>query len=160
MIAARKTKMVENLFPQLWWGLEIFPQIKEKLASFWEGLSTKEIFMELLFAIKFPWITFFRNRIGRSFIFFRNIYLVRINQGYWRRWIQWIYWIYRYWLYLRVTPATSEIWQLHESVSGSAWPSITLGYISTTVNKISKKKLPGSATGWVVVLLPCSILLY
>ena len=87
MIAARKTKMVENLFPQLWWGLEIFPQIKEKLASFWEGLSTKEIFMELLFAIKFPWITFFRNRIGRSFIFFRNIYLVRINQGYWRRWI-------------------------------------------------------------------------
>ena len=168
MIAARKTKMVENLFPQLWWGLEIFPQIKEKLASFWEGLSTKEIFMELLFAIKFPWITFFRNRIGRSFIFFPNIYLVCINQGYWRRWIHLdILHIYRYWLYLRVTPATSEIWQLHEGFSGSAWPSITLGYISTTVNKISKffpkvgHWIGGNfALAHLQGLLPCSILLY
>ena len=71
MITAENAKMVEILFPKLWLGLEIFPQIKEKLASFWEGLSTKEIFMELLFSIKFPWITSFQNQIGKSFLFFQ-----------------------------------------------------------------------------------------
>ena len=62
-------KMIEILFPQLWLGLEIFPQIKEKLASFSEGLSAKEIFIELLFLIKFPWITSFSNWIGKIFLF-------------------------------------------------------------------------------------------
>ena len=65
-------KMIEILFPQLWLGLEIFPQIKEKLASFSEGLSAKEIFIELLFSIKFPWITSFRNQIGKSCLFVHN----------------------------------------------------------------------------------------
>ena len=65
-------KMIEILFPQLWLGLEIFPQIKEKLASFSEGLSAKEIFIELLFLIKFPWITSFSNWIGKIFLFVPN----------------------------------------------------------------------------------------
>ena len=58
-----------------------FPQIKEKLASFWEGLSTKEIFMELLFSIKFPWITSFWNQIGKSCLFLHNLIWVLSNQG-------------------------------------------------------------------------------